>query len=443
MRVALIAPFYDRASAGESWSTYKWVEGISRRCETVVLTQHPRGWDPAGSPVDAAELVNWVDPELPGMKGRLASELKPTYVSFYLRARQWLRTAAKRGEHFDLVHQINPLALRYPSPARGLAYQYIVGPLAGSLSTPAPFAAVAKEKQWYRKLRHLDSLRLKYDPWLNGSYHHAAAVIGVAPYVAELLKPCKIRRFEIMAETGVDQVSSEPKPVPAPGAPLRALFVGRLIRTKGVLEAIQSVAIASRSCNVTLDIVGVGELFDDCQELVNRLDLGSRVRLHGRLPKEEVFKWYERSDVFLFPSYREPSGNVVFEAMSRGLPVIGSAVGGPGYVVTDESGYRIPTETRMGFVNGLSDALIELTRAPEKVASMSAAALRRISDLAIWPNKIDRMLTLYSSLSAAERIEELRHVRSDSAAPVAVTSRGDQVGIERDHAAPAVHEPSI
>lgn len=398
MRVLLIAPSFDANTPGESWSTYKWVQGISERCETVVLTQHKRGWDPAKSPVKAQQVVNWDEPRLPGMNGRIAWELKPGYVFFYQRARRWIKAALRRGDRFDLIHQINPLALRYPCPARGLGVPYVIGPLAGSLATPEAMRASTPEKQWYRKLRSLDTFRLRHDPWLRGSYAGAAAIIGVAPYVQELLAPCAPRRFEIVAETGVESVASTPKTPPAPGEPLRLLFVGRLIRTKGILEAIESVALASKTCRLTFDIVGTGDLAGECEQLVARLGLGEILRLHGRQPREEVFRWYDRSQVFLFPSYREPSGNVVFEAMSRGLPVITSDLGGPGYVVTDNSGCRVGVSSRQSFITGLAESIVQLARHPDRFASMSSAAIQRMTALAYWPAKQQLLSDLYSEL---------------------------------------------
>jgi glycosyltransferase involved in cell wall biosynthesis len=395
MRVLVIAPFFDACTPGESWSTFKWVQGISELCECVVLTQHRRGWDASRSAVAAKLVVNWDEPELPGMKGRFAWELKPGYLFFYHRARRWIKQALRRGDRFDLIHQINPLALRYPCPARGLGIPYIIGPLAGSLPTPEAMKATTPERQWYRKLRQLDSLRLRYDPWLRDSYAGAAAVVGVAPYVKDLLAPCAPRRFEIMSETGVESVAAAPKAPPKPGHPLRLLFVGRLIRTKGIVEAIESVALAAKKCSITFDIVGQGDLASECEQLVARLGLGAIVRLHGRQPQEEVFRWYDRSDVFLFPSYREPSGNVVFEAMSRGLPVITSSVGGPGYVVTDGCGYRVVPDSRERFVTGLASAIKALSTQSEKPPILSANALLRMTDLALWSTKINRMFDLY------------------------------------------------
>ena len=399
MRVLLIAPYYDRNSTGEKWSTYKWVEGISANCDTTILTQHHQEWRSKDSPISSSQLVNWDDPSLPGLNSRLGWEVKPTYPLFYLRSRRWLRLAQKRGDTFDVIHQISPLALRYPCPARGLGMKYVIGPLAGSLPTPVGFPSAAKERIWYRKLRYLDHFRLRYDPWLTGSYSDASAVIGVAPYVQDLLRHCSIRKFVILAETGVDKVLNSQRTTGSSDSPLRLIFVGRLIHTKGILEAIESIYLARKSCNVTLDIFGEGVLSSECERLITSLGLADHVILHGSVPKTEVFTWYDKSDVFLFPSYREPSGNVVFEAMSRGLPVITSSVGGPSYLVNCKCGIRILPTNPKQYAADLSKAIILLANQPALLIRMSKEAILRISDLAVWPNKIHSLLSLYKSVS--------------------------------------------
>lgn len=399
LKVLLIAPYFDRRTPGESWSTYKWIEGISAHCETTVLTCHGPTWSAEGSPAGDARVVNWTDPDLPGMRGRLAWEMKPGYVFFYFKARRWIKRALRRGESFHLVHQISPLALRYPSPAAGLGLKYVVGPLAGSLPNPPGFKEAAKEKLWFRKLRGLDRVRLRWDPWLKATYRDAAAVIGVAPYVRELLAPCAPRRFEIMSETGVEAIAETPVSPPERGEPLRLLFVGRVIRTKGILDGIRAVARAREAgANVRLDVIGEGDLLETCRHEVERLGLGEHVTFHGRLPREEVFTWYRRSHVFLFPSFREPSGNVVFEAMGQGLPVITSNVGGPGYVVDDTCGRRVEPDDPDTYAARLADSILDIARRPECVREYSRAALARMEHIALWPRKIDAMMKLYSAL---------------------------------------------
>lgn len=397
LHILLIAPYYDKNVAGESWSTFKWIEGISQRHNVTVLTTHKPGWLAENSPTQAKEIVNWTFTPLPESLGRLERELKPSYFRFYFRARRWIKDALSEGKNFDLVHQINPLALRYPCPARGLGLKYMMGPLAGSLQTPEGFRSEAADKQWFRKLRNLDSLRIKHDPWLRKSYSEAELILGVAPYVEDLLKPAGIKRFEIASETGVESVNSAAKQGPQAGEPLRLLYVGRIIRTKGVIDAIRAVAIASQSCQLRFDIVGDGDMRQACEEEARKLNLSNIVHFHGRVPRSEVDGWYQQAHVFLFPSFREPSGNVVFEAMGHGLPVITSDRGGPGYVVTEDCGRIVPATNPDEYPDQLAGAILSLTELKSHYPDLSKTATARMTQLALWQRKIELISSNYQS----------------------------------------------
>lgn len=398
MRILLIAPYYNKNVPGESWSTFKWVEGICKRHECTILTTHHKGWNSDDSPTGAKNIVNWTDPKLPRRFAQLNRELKPTYPLFYLRARHWLKKALKAGEHFDLVHQINPLALRYPSPAQGLGLKYIMGPLAGSLQTPEGFRSESNDKKWYRKLRNLDAWRIKYDPWLSKTYNQARLILGVAPYVQELLASAGISDFAFESETGVESLNSVPKICPESTEPLRLLFVGRVIRTKGVIDAIRAVAIASKQCNIKFDILGDGDMLNQCKSEAEKLEVSHIVHFHGRVARETVSQWYKKAHVFLFPSFREPSGNVVFEALGNGLPVITSTSGGPGYVVTDHCGIRINPTTPNQYAKEIAIAITRISNDRENISRYSKAALDRMKKLALWDQKSAKIDAIYQEL---------------------------------------------
>lgn len=395
IKVLLIAPYFDRETPGESWCTFKWVEQICKLCDTTVLTTHKEGWDSELSPVSAKELVNWTHPVLSGRLARLDWELKPHYLLFYSRARRWIRKAIKNGFEYDIVHQINPVALRYPSPVRNLGLPFITGPHAGSLETPKDFLEECPEGKLFRNLRKLDKWRIKYDPVLRNSFASASVVLGVAPYLKEFFSSVEINRFEIMAETGPEVIVDEPRTYSSDGEPLKLLFVGRIIRTKGVIDAIRAVALALKCCSVTLDIVGTGDMLDACIEESKRLGIEKHVIFHGRIPRTEVYECYRNSDVFLFPSFREPSGTVVFEAMGFGLPMITSANGGPGYAVTDECGIRIETVNPRQYASDLASAIIDLARNRLKLNKMSESALMRVNEIASWEQRGETLLSIY------------------------------------------------
>lgn len=403
LRILLIAPHFDKNVPGESWSTFKWVEGISKLCAVTVLTTHSNGWSRINSPTESLEVIDWRDITLPNRFARINHEMNPGYLVFYLRARRWIKQRIRKGWDFDLVHQINPLALRYPSPAAGLEIPYVIGPLAGSLVTPSGFATEGADRQWFRKLRHLDKFRLRFDPYLNRTYADAELVMGVAPYVKDLLQPCRIKQFAALSETGIDSVSPTRRSVRCDGESLRLLFVGRVIRTKGVIDAIRAVAIACEKFPIQFNIIGDGDHMLACRAEVERLGMQNHIHFHGWLPRNDLDEWYCNSHVFLFPSFREPSGNVIFESMRNGLPVITCSVGGPSHVVDDSCGIRVSPTNPKDYAFALAGAIVELASDSERLLLMSIAATKRIEKIGLWENKIKELASLYSEVVQRQR----------------------------------------
>jgi glycosyltransferase involved in cell wall biosynthesis len=397
VNVLLIAPTCDGTDVGEAWVAHQWVRRIAARHDTTLLTYHKRGTTPAAEQLDGLRVVEWKEPPLLGHAERLNSMLKPAYVPFYVRARRWMRDALQRGERFDLAHQVVPVAMRYPSPASGFGVPLVIGPVGGSLDNPPGFEDDGETAPWYVGLRALDAARLKHDPLLRRTYEGAACVLGIAPYVKDLLADCRLRRFEVMSETGVEAVHA---PVDRAGRadPVRLLYVGRIVRTKGLRDAIRALARLSTRHAVVLDVVGDGFDREACATLVDELGLREQVRFHGYLPRTEIDDYYRAADVFVFPSYREAGGNVAFEAMTFGLPLVVSDRGGPGNVVDDSCGIRVPPRNPDQFATELSRAIAKLVDDPDCRARLGAGARARVARIALWDRKIDWLDELYESV---------------------------------------------
>lgn len=62
--------------------------------------------------------------------------------------------------------------------------------------------------------------------------------------------------------------------------------------------------------------------------LAQRLNVEEQVVFEGSLPHEKMFAWLDEMDVYIQPSLQEGLPRSVLEAMSRGLPALGSRTGG-------------------------------------------------------------------------------------------------------------------
>jgi glycosyltransferase involved in cell wall biosynthesis len=396
LKLLLIAPTCDGEDVGEAWVAFQWVRRLAERHDVTLLTYHKRGRTPASRQLSGLRVIEWTEPPGLGRAERLNSMLKPGYVPFYLRARRWTRAALRAGERFEVAHQLVPVAMRYPCPVAGLGIPYLVGPVGGSLDNPSGFEAESDTAPWYVGLRGLDRARLRWDPVLRRSYEGAACVLGIAPYVRSSLDGLKLQRFEVLSETGLERLPECVDRTNRTG-PVRLLYVGRLVRPKGARDAIRAMA-ELRDQPVVLDVVGDGFDRSACEDLVAELGLGERVRFLGRLDRDLVDDLYRAADIFVFPSYREPGGNVVFEAMGFGLPVVTSDRGGPGSAVDESSGFRVtPVEPRQ-YAQDLAVAVGRLVNEPSLRAALGLGARRRVAETALWDRKVDQVDAWYAEL---------------------------------------------
>ena len=397
--VLLIAPTIDATDVGEAWVAYQWAAGISQRHQATILTYAKRGAPRASEQLPEARVIEWDEPPLLGRAERLNSLMKPGYMPFFLRAHAWAKAARRRGERFDVAHQVVPVAMRYPTPLLGTGLPYVLGPVGGGLTSPPAFVPEEGSAPWYTSLRHVDQWRLRHDRLLRRSYEEAECVLAIAPYVADALHGLKIRRLEIMGETGVTELPDRvPRPGQEPPTRVRLLHVGRLVRTKGARDVIRSLGML-RDIDLALDIVGDGPDRSECERLVREMNLEDRVSFHGRVPRTAVEVFYEQADVFVFPSYREPGGNVQFEAMAHGLPLIVGDRGGPSAAVDDTCAILITPRDPLSYAADIAAAVRRLATEPELRRQMGEASLRRVAEVGLWRSKFDRVSQLYDDIA--------------------------------------------
>ena len=155
------------------------------------------------------------------------------------------------------------------------------------------------------------------------------------------------------------------------------LFVGRLVAEKGADILIQSFHKVSKKIpSAKLVIVGKGPKESDLKILKKKLSV-KNIFFIERVESKLMPNIYAGCSILVVPSFREPFGNVVLEAMSCGKPVIGSYVGGIKDTIVDgETGYHFS----VGNVKMLSDLLLKILINERLKKELGDSARKRVLD---------------------------------------------------------------
>ena len=224
--------------------------------------------------------------------------------------------------------------------------------------------------------QHADSGRAVYRPAARLVLRRAAAI--VVPSRAHLALSTELAGHESKVEVipfGIDHGRWEMVPPPPPGAPPRAIFIGRLVPFKGLDVLLRAL---ERVPDLRLDIVGSGPQGPRLRTLAQALAVSDRVRWYGEYPDEDLPRRMADADFLVLPSVtvEEMFGLVVLEAMAARRPVITTAV--PSAVrevnVPGVTGLEVPLRD----VPALAEALETLSRDAALRQRMGEAGRQRV-----------------------------------------------------------------
>lgn len=136
------------------------------------------------------------------------------------------------------------------------------------------------------------------------------------------------------------------------------LSVGRLSQEKGhinLVRAFPKIRALAGSVPLRLVLVGEGPERNRIEHLSRSLGLTDSVTLVGQ--QDDVNPYYAIADVFALPSHSEGSPNALLEAISAGVPVVATAVGGIPEIVSNG---REALLVRNNDEDGLASAIVRL-----------------------------------------------------------------------------------
>src|SRR5512133_14859 len=255
------------------------------------------------------------------------------------------------------------------------------------------------------------------------SIEHADAVIAVSTAMKndivssyESVNPEKVH----VIYNGIDPDEIRPDPATNhieecgidPNLPY-VVFVGRITRQKGIVHLLEA---ARHFVPNTQLVLCAGE--PDTPELGREVELlvdelratrGHVIWLARMLSRGELSQVLSHARVFVCPSVYEPFGIVNLEAMSCGVAVVASHVGGiPEIVVPKETGTLVPFESdgspfgtpkyRETYARDLASAINELIENPGLAKQYGENGRQRVIDVFSWAAIAEKTAQLYAQL---------------------------------------------
>ena len=154
------------------------------------------------------------------------------------------------------------------------------------------------------------------------------------------------------------------------------LFVGRLVRRKGVDVLLRAAQILAGDSRLRIRIVGGGPERQGLESLARELDVLDGASFDGIIDEKRIDAMFTQCDALVLPAIVTETGDteglgvVLIEAMGYGKPVIASAAGGIVDIVSDgDTGLLVPP----GDPAALASAI---RRAMDEPAAMAAVAKR-------------------------------------------------------------------
>jgi len=181
---------------------------------------------------------------------------------------------------------------------------------------------------------------------------------------------------------------------------LAIVSVGRLYARKGLFTLIESVpAVVKRFKNAKFIISGKGQS-DEKRKLIayaEKIGVKDNMVFTGYYPDKKLPKLYQAADVFAFSTFYEHHPFAILEALSTGLPVVTTSVGGiPETIESGKNGFLVEPFNPAQF----ADKILYLLEHPAEASEMGVLARKTILKRFDWRIVVKDVLRVYDEALA-------------------------------------------
>ncbi len=178
--------------------------------------------------------------------------------------------------------------------------------------------------------------------------------------------------------------------------PNKLLFVGHVIRTKGMIELVDACKAFD---GIELHVIGKGDasVVEEMKRIASEKDNGEWLKIRGAMPHDDVLREMMSASAFVFPSYTEGFPNVILEAMSCGCPIVTTTVGAIPEMLDIEHGFNYGICVEPQNTQAFADGLRQMLSDPSYASACAERAEKRVNEMYAVPVVWEQLSNIWSN----------------------------------------------
>jgi glycosyltransferase involved in cell wall biosynthesis len=310
-----------------------------------------------------------------------------------------------RHVNVDLVQHVTYVKYWSPSFLSFLPVPFIWGPVGGGEVAPWSFwQDFSTYGKIYEVLRIVAQRLGELDPFTRLTAHRSALAQATTNDTAKRLAALGAGAIAICSESGlsieeIERLGNHPIP---PDEPVRFISLGRLLHWKGHRLSLLAFHQANLP-NAEYWLIGDGAERQRLEALCHKLNLNSKVKFFGRLPRDETLEKLAKCHILVHPSLHDSGGWTCLEGMASKRPVICLDLGGPARQVTQETGIKVAAHTPEQTVKNLATAMQCLAKDPDLRLELGMAGYKRVQSEFNWDSIGLALCEAYRTVLKADR----------------------------------------
>lgn len=308
---------------------------------------------------------------------------------YYILWQHWAWLWVKHsGIRFDVIHHVTMNDYRIPSEMyKAKGAKVIWGPMGGAQVTPRPLK-VYEKNQLVASFREFVNKSCSWNPFYKRALRSYYKIYCINNETQKQISRIVGKDVPLMPELAL---RDEYKNLPIRKGNndiLKIVFVGRLIGKKGIAFLVDALSLMPTDMNWELLIFGDGDDHALIEKQIADSGIGKNVKLMGNRPLNQIAEAYQQADVFVLPSLRETSGNVLLEAMAYAVPIVAFDTSFCRLLKEVDCGVFINTEQALNNIKeDYCKAIVTLGQDKELAKQMGMNGYKYVNSKLTWDEK--------------------------------------------------------